>query len=106
MIRHLVALRFDPTVSDAEKAALMEGLKSLRGHLGGILDFQVLTNISPEDPVVHGFRDLFWFDFADTPSRDSYLVDAAHQVMGGKLVAACGGIAGIQVIDVELPTSR
>jgi Stress responsive A/B Barrel Domain len=61
-----------------------------------------LKNISPEVPVVHGFHDLFWFDFTDAAARDAYLVHPDHQKAGARLVAACGGIEGIQVLDVAL----
>jgi Stress responsive A/B Barrel Domain len=100
MIRHMVHLRFEAGISAADKAALYAGLAALRGHLHGILDFQHRRNVSPEAPVVHGFADMFWFDFADTASRDAYLVDPDHQAMGARLVAAVGGLDGIMVCDI------
>ena len=103
MIRHIVALRFAESVSDAQKAGFYAALQALSGHLPGILDFRSFSNISPEEPVVHGFRDLFWIDFADGAARDAYLVDPGHQAIGAQLVAAAvGGVAGIQVLDVTL----
>lgn len=101
MIRHIVALRFADPIGWAVKAAHYAELDALRGHLGGILDFRSFTNISPEAAVVHGFRDGFWFDFADAAARDAYLADPGHQRAGAGLVAACG-VDGIQVIDVEM----
>ena len=102
MIRHMVHLRFLNELTDVNKAALFEGLAALRGHLHGILDFQHRPNISPETPVVHGFTEMFWFDFADAASRDAYLVDPDHQAMGARLVAAAGGPDGIMVCDIAL----
>ena len=73
MIRHLVALRFKPDVSAADKEALYAQLAALDGHIDGILDFQHRRNVSVEGPLVRGYRDLFWFDFRDTGVRDAYL---------------------------------
>jgi hypothetical protein len=98
MIRHIVALRFptghDPCPHMAELAALLP-------LVPGALAFHPFTNISPEDPVVHGFRHGFWFDFADAAARDAYLIHPAHQAAGAGLVAACG-LDGILVIDLDL----
>ena len=103
MIRHIVALRFRENVPEAEKASIFKRLGDLRDHLNGILDYQVTTNISPEDAVVHGYRDVFWFDFEDTEVRDQYLADPAHQAVGADIVASTdGGVEGVQVIDVEI----
>ena len=102
MIRNMVHLRFPNELTAVNKAALFEGLAALRGHLHGILDFQHRPNISPETPVVHGFTEMFWFDFADAASRDAYLVDPDHQAMGARLVAAAGGPDGIMVCDIAL----
>ncbi len=103
MIRHIVAVRFRDDITAAQKAGFYTALQALSGHLAGILDFRSFINSSPEEPVVHGFRDLFWIDFVGAAARDAYLVAPAHQAIGGQLVAAAvGGVAGIQVLDVEL----
>jgi hypothetical protein len=95
-----VALRFRAGTTDATKAALYADLGALRDHLDGILDFRTGTNLSPEDDVVRGFRDLFWFDFRDAAARDAYLADAAHRAIGARLVAEVeGGADGVFVID-------
>lgn len=102
MIRHMVHLRFPDTVTAVEKATLYDGLAALRGHLHGILDFQHRPNISPETPVIHGFSDMFWFDFSDPAARDAYLADPDHQAMGARLVAAVGGLNGLLVCDIAI----
>ena len=100
MIRHLVALRFKEGTSDEVKQEIFTNLAGLKGHIEGILDFQTRMNVSVEDHVVRGFRDLFWFDFRDTDIRDNYLQDTQHQAIGARLVAACeGGIDGVFVMD-------
>ena len=99
-IRHIVAIRFKAEISETQIANLMAKLEALRDHLGGITDFQHRPNISPEEPVVHGFRHLFWFDFESENARDAYLEDTKHQAVGKQLVAAAeGGTEGIIVLD-------
>jgi hypothetical protein len=103
MIRHLVHLRFAKDISDADRQALYDELATLSGHIDGILDFQHRTNISVEIPLVRGFNDMFWFDFADENVRDAYLEDSVHQSIGGKIVARLeGGADGVFVCDVEV----
>ena len=103
MIRHLVALRFKDGTPQATKQALYDDLAELKGRIDGILDFQSRTNVSVEDPLVRGFRDLFWFDFRDTAVRDAYLMDAVHQAIGGRIVAEVeGGDDGVLVMDFNV----
>lgn len=101
MIRHIVALRYRPDITDAQKQEFCDALRGLK--LPGLIEFRAFVNVSPEEPVVHGFRDLFWIDFQDAEARDIYLADPGHQAIGSRLVAAAeGGAAGIQVLDIEL----
>lgn len=103
MIRHVVALRFKDGTSAETKQKLYDDLAALDGHIEGISDFQSRSNVSVEDPVVRGFRDLFWFDFRDTGVRDVYLEDARHQAIGARIVAETeGGIDGVFVMDFEV----
>lgn len=103
MIRHLVHLRFQDGVSDAEKAALYNDLAGLGGHIDGIVDFQSRSNVSVETDLVRGFNDMFWFDFRDEAVRDAYLVDPTHQEIGGRIVAkTVDGPDGVFVCDIVL----
>ena len=100
MIRHLVALKFRAGTDEAVKAALYRDLEGLKARIDGIVDFQVRANVSVEDPLVRGFRDLFWFDFRDEAVRDAYLVDEVHQAIGARIVAELeGGADGVFVFD-------
>lgn len=102
-LRHLVALRFKPSVGETEKQALFDALRGLLGHLDGALDFQVRRNVSVEHELVRGFQDLFWFDFRDSSARDAYLIDAEHRSVGARLVEHLeGGVDGVFVIDFAL----
>ncbi len=103
MIRHMVLLRFRPEVSASDRAALMCDLDGLRARLPGIVTFAALRNVSPEEPVVHGFEDGFIVDFRDEAARDAYLADEVHRAIGARLVAACsGGTEGLIVFDHAL----
>lgn len=100
MIRHLVALRFKDGTPEATKEALYADLAALDQRIDGVLDFQSRSNVSVEDHVVYGFRDLFWFDFRDAEVRDTYLEDEVHQAIGARIVAELeGGIKGVFVMD-------
>ena len=103
MIRHLVALKFKPETTPEMKDALYQDLAGLSERLDGILDYQSRVNVSVEDEVVRGFRDLFWFDFRDEGVRDAYLADKVHRAIGARIVAATeGGADGVFVCDFEL----
>lgn len=103
MIRHLVALRFKPGTTESTKRELMEALGGLRDHIEGILDFRVRANISVEDPLVRGFRDLFWFDFRDADVQRAYLDDPVHQGIGARIVAELeDGADGVFVFDFDV----
>ncbi|MEM9427592.1 MAG: Dabb family protein [Pseudomonadota bacterium] len=103
MIRHLVALKFMSGTTVETKQALYNDLAALDARIDGVLDFQSRTNVSVEDPLVRGFRDLFWFDFRDAGVRDTYLADEVHQAIGARIVAATeGGADGIFVMDFEV----
>ncbi|AKI01978.1 Stress responsive A/B Barrel Domain-containing protein [Hoeflea sp. IMCC20628] len=103
MIRHLVHLRFAKDTSEADKRAIYKDLGALSGHIDGVLDFQHRTNVSVEIPLVRGFDDMFWFDFADITVRDTYLEDSVHQAIGARIVAKLdGGADGVFVCDIEV----
>lgn len=103
MIRHVVVLHFKTGTSPADKQRIFDDLAGLSGHIDGIIDFQTRANISVEDPVVRGFRDLFWFDFRDRHVRDAYLEDDQHKAIGARILAACeGGTEGVLVMDFDV----
>jgi hypothetical protein len=103
MIRHLVLLRFEDTVSAGEKQSIYAELASLQHHIGGIVNFHAGPNISVETDLIRGFKDIFWFDFADEAARDAYLVDPHHAAAGARIVAHTqGGSEGVIVVDVSI----
>lgn len=103
MIKHLVFLKYAPDVSSDVKTGILDDLENLKSRIDGILAFGHRTNLSPEDDVVHGFKDMFWFDFRDIATRDAYLADEIHRGIAERIVAAAdGGAEGIFVCDIEL----
>ena len=103
MIRHMVFIKYGPSVPQETKDGIISDLADLVSQIEGTVDFQNRANLSPETAVVHGFLDMFWFDFRDVAVRDSYLVDPVHQVIGGDIVALTeGGADGVFVCDIEL----
>lgn len=103
MIRHLVHLRFRVDVTEDQKTALYIELAGLSDHIDGIEKFQHRKNVSVETPLVRDFLDMFWFDFRDVSVRDTYLADAQHQAIGGRIVELLdGGADGVFVCDIEL----
>lgn len=103
MIRHMVFLNYRNDLPQSVKEDILRDLSALKNHIDGTLDFRHHHNISPEAPVIHGFSEMFWFDFRDENCRDAYLENETHQAIAERIVAAThGGIAGIFVCDIEL----
>lgn len=103
MIRHVVLVRFRGDLSPGDVAAILDELRGLRAHLPGMLNFACGANVSPEG-LSHGFTHAFTIDFVDAAARDAYLALPAHEAAGARLVkAAEGGLAGLTVLDIELP---
>lgn len=103
MIRHLVFMNYRADVTRETRDAIISDLGELQQEISGIADFQYRANISPEDHVTHGFKDMFWFDFEDEQTRDNYLNNKNHQAVGARIVAAAnGGLQGVFVCDVKL----
>ncbi|KGF69516.1 hypothetical protein LL06_11220 [Hoeflea sp. BAL378] len=103
MIRHFVHLRFAQDATDADKQALYDRLATLVDHVDGVIDFQHRANVSVETPLVRGFNDVFWFDFADISVRNAYLEESVHEAIGAEIVVHLeGGADGVFVCDVEV----
>lgn len=100
MIQHIVMLALKDGYDAAELQAVMAGLGAL--DLPGFHGFshgpnRDLEQKTPDYP--YGFI----CTFADEASLRTYAADPVHQALGARLVALCGGVAGIIVIDLEVP---
>jgi hypothetical protein len=103
MIRHCVWINFRDDVAADERASLLAEIAALQHDLPGILSVSVGRNATPETGMDKGFADGFIVDFADASARDTYLDDADHRRIGGKLVeSAQGGTDGIIVFDLDI----
>jgi hypothetical protein len=103
MIRHLVFLKYQNSVSQHTKAGILHDLEALKSEVSGISGFGSGPNISPEGDVVRGFLDMFWIDFEDAAARDNYLSNETHKGIAARINAATdGGASGVFVCDIAL----
>ena len=104
MIRHCVFVNFKGSVTATEREAIYDSLRALRHKIDGLVADHYGPNVSPEG-LAQGFADGFIMDFRDAAARDAYLVHPDHQAAGARLVAALeGGIGGLVVFDMEIPS--
>ena len=102
MIRHCVFVRYKAETSETLKCEINDGLAALQNRLEGFLGIEFGANVSPEG-MDKGHGEGFIVNFTDAAARDAYLVDAQHQEIGAKIVAAAeGGVDGIFVFDLEV----
>ena len=103
MIRHVVLVRFREGVASGEISRIFGDLAGLRRHLPGMGSFVHGPNASPEG-LSRGHTHAFTVDFEDVAARDSYLALPEHEAAGARLVKATeGGLAGVTVLDFEIP---
>jgi hypothetical protein len=101
MIRHIVLIRFQPQVTEAEIAGMFAALPRLAAKLG-VIHYAYGRSESPEQ-IERGYMHGFTIDFADWQALATYAADPDHQAFGGQLVAhAAGGIDGILVFDLKV----
>ena len=100
MIRHIVLIRFQPRVTEAEIAGLFAALPKLAAKFG--FTYAAGRSESPEK-IERGYMHGFTIDFADWAALAAYAEDPDHKAFGGSLVAhAAGGVAGILVFDLAV----
>jgi hypothetical protein len=101
MIRHIVLLKFRDDILAAERQAIYDDLRALKGHLD-IVAMSFGRNVSPEG-LGRGYDDGFTMDFRDAAARDAYLADSAHKAAGARLGAALQDVPErLVVFDLEL----
>jgi quinol monooxygenase YgiN len=102
MIRHIVLIRFQPTVSEAEIAALFAELGQISTRVPGILAITAGRSESPEK-IERGYHHGFIVDFTDWDALAAYQTHPDHQRLGASLVDhAVGGLDGILVFDLPV----
>ena len=100
MIRHIVLIRFAPSVPESAIATLFADLRRIRQAVPGVLDIRAGRSESPEQ-IERGYRHGFTVDFADWAALAAYQAHPDHLRLGAGLVAAAqGGLDGILVFDL------
>jgi Stress responsive A/B Barrel Domain len=102
MIRHIVLLKARPEVTEAHIAGIFADLHQLQ--LPGILAIHSGRSESPEK-IERGYLHGFTVDFTGWDALAAYQAHPDHKRAGAALVAAAqGGIDGILVFDLPIPT--
>lgn len=102
MIRHIVLIRFLPSVSEAMIADLFAELRQIRAKVPGLLDITAGKSESPEQ-MERGHMHGFVVDFSDWDALQAYQDHPEHIALGAKLVAASdGGKDGILCFDLPV----
>ncbi len=102
MIRHIVLVRFQPSVSEDRIAALFSQLHQIGKVVPGLLSVTSGKSESPE-MIERGYMHGFVADFTDWAALQIYQDHPDHKRLGAGLVAAAqGGIDGILVFDLPV----
>lgn len=102
MIRHIVLIRFQPSVTEARIAELFADLHEIQDKVPGTLAITSGKSESPEK-IERGYMHGFVVDFADWAALQAYQEHPDHKRLGAGLVAAAeGGIEGILVFDLPV----
>ena len=101
MIRHIVLLRLPDSYDADERDSIMRELNSLQKSIEGFEAFEHGPNLDFENKLPdHPYG--FVCSFRDTEAVKVYAADENHAKLGERLIALCGGSAGILVIDLEV----
>jgi hypothetical protein len=102
MIRHIVLIRFQTSVSEATIADLFVELHQIKDKVPGLLEITAGKSESPEQ-MERGYMHGFVADFTDWAALQAYQDHPDHQLLGSKLVAASiGGKDGILCFDLPV----
>ena len=101
MIRHIVLLRLPRAHDAAELQEVMRGLDDLRHEVEGLEAFEHGQNLDFENKLPdHPYG--FVATFTSAEAVKAYAENETHRALGERLVALCGGAAGIMVIDLDV----
>ncbi len=101
MIRHIVLIRFDTSLTEAAIAELFAELPLIRARMPGIGAIHAGRSESPEQ-IERGYLHGFTVDFDSWQALAAYQIHPDHQSLGARLVAAAkGGLEGILVFDLD-----
>ncbi|MEO9650086.1 MAG: Dabb family protein [Roseobacter sp.] len=102
MIRHIVLIKFKPTLNDVEISTLFDELYEIKKKLPGVLGITSGKSESPE-MMERGYMHGFVVDFVDWDGLQAYQEHPDHKALGAKLVSnAVAGIDDILVFDLPV----
>ncbi|MEL6519430.1 MAG: Dabb family protein [Pseudomonadota bacterium] len=102
MIRHIVLIKFQPTLNPAEIDDIFDELHAIKKEVGGILSITAGKSESPEK-IERGYLHGFVVDFESWEALAAYQDHPDHKRLGARLVAnAQGGLDGILVFDLPV----
>ncbi|MEM7267657.1 MAG: Dabb family protein [Pseudomonadota bacterium] len=102
MIRHIVLVKFNVGLGDAEIADIWAELHALQAKIPGVIAITSGKSESPEQ-IERGYMHGFVADFESWDALAIYADHPDHKKLGGRLVAnAQGGIDGILVFDLAV----
>ena len=78
MLRHIVAFKYKPQVTETHLQQIQDGFKDLKNKIPGITSFECGRNNSPEG-LDQGFTHVYLVNFEDAAARDVYLPHPEHQ---------------------------
>ncbi len=101
MIRHIVLLKPKLSIDENALGEVWRALLAV-GEYVPMISAEWGRNISPEN-LDRGYSAGFTMDFADSETRDAYLVHPAHKAAAEQLVALLdGGVEGVLVFDFDI----
>jgi hypothetical protein len=102
MIRHIVLIKFNAGLPEAEISDIFAELDAIKDKVPGTIAITSGRSESPEK-IERGYLHGFVADFADWATLQAYQDHPDHKKLGGRLVAnAVGGIDGILVFDLAV----
>ncbi|MFY9753905.1 MAG: Dabb family protein [Candidatus Acidiferrales bacterium] len=94
-ILHLVAIQWNPGVSDADKQRAIDGVKTVAAQVPGVKNVWVKAErLQPRD-----FNAAFAIEFRDRDAADAYAESAAHKAWEQQYVPLRQASISIQVTN-------
>jgi hypothetical protein len=97
MVEHVVLFKLKPEATEAQRRAMLEGLRGLREAVPGIVDLSCGTNFSERS---QGYEIGLVVRFADRTALESYLPHPAHRGVVEQFIRPISD--GVIVVDYEI----
>ena len=102
MIRHIVLVKFNADLPEADIEDIWVELHALKDVIPGVISITAGKSESPEK-IERGYMHGFVADFESWDALATYAEHPDHKKLGARLVAnAFGGIDGILVVDLDV----